>query len=87
MMFITLVYVGSDTGGVRKNYPGGGPVPGLDGTCVHTSVDPRYCICNESQSAVMMSRYKLDKTSSAVPLVLEQADKKSSNSLNEVDTF
>ncbi len=62
MMFITLVYVGSDTGGVRKNYPGGGPVPGLDGTCVHTSVDPRYCICNESQSAVMMSRYKPDKT-------------------------
>jgi len=60
MMLITLVYIASENGGVRKN--GAVPVPGMDGTCVHTSIDPRFCVCNEGQSAVMMSRFGGNET-------------------------
>lgn len=66
MMFITLVYMGSDSGGVRKNSLGGGggpfPIAGLEGAGVHTSVDPRYCICNETSASVMMSRFGGNET-------------------------
>ena len=62
MMLITLVYIASENGGVRKNGPM--PVPGMDGTCVHTSIDPRYCACNEGgqSAAVMMSRFGGNET-------------------------
>ena len=69
MMFITLVYMGSDNGGVRKNSLGGGgpfPIAGLEGAGVHTSVDPRFCICNEASASasasVMMSRFGGNET-------------------------
>ena len=60
MMFITLVYIGTDAGGgVRKN-PSNGGLEANGGQLQHQHsviVDPRFCGCpNDSQAAVMMGR-------------------------------